>query len=155
MVIIGGTFNEPEIYCVLAINAPNETEAEIVKEDLFYATSKYGQNRQRYSYFCNIYKSIVGNSKIRIYESDDFIYRKGQKDTGERAVLPSNFQNYGYTSKFNNRNGNSGKAEQRISDEKLRQDIYFYFNDISLLRYDIQLNCMIYLRCKYDIISVH
>ena len=124
MVIIGGTFNEHEIYCVVAINAPDETEAEIYKEVMINEKQNYGNNRYQYTDCLRHASMYFGKKIIRIYEASNFVYHKGQKDTGERAVLPSNFQNYGYTSKFNNRNGNSGKAEQGVSDEQLKDIRY-------------------------------
>lgn len=54
LVLISGTFKEPIIHNVLVINANNETDAEIIKEVIYNASSNYRQNRQRYSDFCSV-----------------------------------------------------------------------------------------------------
>lgn len=128
IVLIGDTFNEPEIYCVLAINANNETVANDIKEVIFDEYKRYRQNRYRFADCCKVFESITGKQSIRTYLSEDFTYQKGGKDTGERAILPNSFQNYGYTKQFQNRGGNYTETEQDVSKEL---NLYDDYDDIS------------------------
>lgn len=122
VVLIGGSFDEPEIYCVFAINADNETEADIYKELLFNEKQKYDRNRYRYTDCLQSIAHNIGETFVRAYIASDFRYYKGHKDYGERAVLPSNFKNYGYTEQFQDGEGDNPKAGRDISEIKLAVD---------------------------------
>lgn len=123
IVLIGGTFAEPEIYCVLAINAANETEAEIFKGEIINELND-GEKRFRYGIdnLCKLCQSNFGKEIIRACIADDFSYHKGQIDTGERATLPDSFKYYGYTKQFQDGEGNNPKAGRDVSEIKLAVD---------------------------------
>ncbi|WP_293969154.1 hypothetical protein [uncultured Ruminococcus sp.] len=120
IVLIGGTFAEPEIYCVLAINAANETEATDLKEVVFYEYKNYRRNKEALQSLFQYVQSC--EEDVRTYRAEDFYYTKGQKDYGERAVLPSSFKNYGYTEQFQDGTGNNRKAGRDVSEIKLAVD---------------------------------
>ncbi|MGN0508124.1 MAG: hypothetical protein ACI4GX_02720 [Ruminococcus sp.] len=122
VVLIGGSFDEPEIYCVFAINADNETEADIYKELLFNEKQKYDRNRYRYTDCLQSIAHNIGETFVRAYIASDFRYYKGHKDYGERAVLPSNFKNYEYTEQFQDGEGDNPKAGRNVSKIKLAVD---------------------------------
>lgn len=122
IVLIGGTFADPEIYCVFAINASNETEADIYKELLFSEKQKYYRSRFRYIDYLQSVANNIRETFVRAYVADDFSYHKGNKDYGERAVLPSSFKNYGYTEQFQDGTGNNPKAGRNVSEIKLAVD---------------------------------
>lgn len=122
IVLIGGTFAEPEIYGVLAINAANETEADIYKELLFSEKQKYYRSRFRYIDYLQSVANNIRETFVRAYVADDFSYHKGNKDYGERAVLPSSFKNYGYTEQFQDGTGSNPKAGRNVSEIKLAVD---------------------------------
>ncbi len=120
IVLIGGTFAEPEIYCVFAINAANETEATDLKEVVFYEYKNYRRNKEALQSLFQYVQSC--EEDVRTYRAEDFYYTKGQKDYGERAVLPSNFKNYGYTEQFQDGTGSNPKAGRDVSEIKLAVD---------------------------------
>lgn len=122
IVLIGGTFAEPEIYCVFAINAANETEADIYKEWFYRDSNEFKQSKEEFANNCKCYESSLGETFVRAYVADDFSYHKGNKDYGERAVLPISFKNYGYTEQFQNGTGNNRKAGRNVSEIKLAVD---------------------------------
>ncbi|MGN1434064.1 MAG: hypothetical protein ACI4XI_10225 [Ruminococcus sp.] len=120
IILIGGTFAEPEIYCVLAINAANETETTDLKEVVFYEYENYRRNKETLQ---SLFQYVQSCEKdVRTYRAEDFYYSKGQKDYGERAVLPSYFKNYGYTEQFQDGEGDNQKAGRDISEIKLAVD---------------------------------
>lgn len=120
IVLIGGTFAEPEIYCVFAINAANETEATDLKEVVFYEYKNYRRNKEALQSLFQYVQSC--EEDVRTYRAEDFYYTKGQKDYGERAVLPSSFKNYGYTQQFQDGTGSNPKAGRNVSEIKLAVD---------------------------------
>lgn len=122
IVLIGGTFAEPEIYCVFAINAANETEADIYKEWFYRDSNEFKQSKEEFANNCKCYESSLGETFVRAYIAVDFSYYKGHKDYGERAVLPSSFKNYGYTEQFQDGTGNNRKAGRNVSEIKLAVD---------------------------------
>ena len=120
IVLIGGTFAEPEIYCVFAINAANETEATDLKEVVFYEYKNYRRNKEALQSLFQYVQSC--EEDVRTYRAENFYYTKGQKDYGERAVLPSSFKNYGYTEQFQDGTGSNPKAGRYVSEIKLAVD---------------------------------
>lgn len=119
IVLIGGSFKNPIIYDVFVVNSNNETEAEIYKELLLNDTEDNWSSKQRYIDICKSYEHYSEEETVRNYESTDFSYHKGQKDSGERAVLPESFKNYGYTKQFQNRGRDNSDAEQGISNNQV------------------------------------
>jgi hypothetical protein len=129
LVLIGGTFNEPIIHNVLVVNAQNETDVETIKEVIFSDAREYKQNKENYINICKLYESIIGQQQIRNYESADFSYYKGRRDSGERAVLPNSFKSYGYTKQFQERGRNNAETERGISDSVNKFDLRFAIDD--------------------------
>lgn len=123
IVIIRGTFDEPEIHSVMAVSSVSETEAEIYKGEII---NELNDREKRFrcgiDNICKLYQSIVGKEIIRAYIADDFSYHKGQIDTGERATLPDSFKYYGYTEQFQDGTGNNRKAGRNVSEIKLAVD---------------------------------
>ena len=123
IVIISGTFDEPEIHSVMAVSSVSETEAEIYKGEII---NELNDREKRFrcgiDNICKLYQSIVGKEIIRAYIADDFSYHKGQIDTGERATLPDSFKYYGYTEQFKDGTGNNRKAGRNVSEIKLAVD---------------------------------
>lgn len=121
IVLISGTFSEPEINCVLAINAANETEALGIKEAIFYEYPNYRKNKETLGDFLQYVQTY--EEFVRTYRAEDFSYYKGQVDTGERATLPDNFKNYGYTKQFQDRTGSNSNAGQGVSDSRVNDNV--------------------------------
>ncbi len=115
LVLISGPFEAPIIHNVLVINANNETEAEIYKEIIYYEQEDHKRNKSEYSYGLQLSENIIGSQFVRNYESADFSYHKGRKDTGERALLPDSFKSYGYTKQFTERTGSNTETETYLS----------------------------------------
>lgn len=116
IVLIGGTFEEPEIYCVFVINANNETESNGIKEQIYYEAKYFKRNKNSYADFLENVSYYEGKKYCRNYRAEDFSYYKGRNDTGERATLPSDFKNYGYTKQFQDGAGSNPKTGQGVSD---------------------------------------
>ena len=116
IVLIGGTFDEPEIHCVFLINAINDTYADGVKEIIFYETEN---SRNKYEFEEQLYnaESYLGQNKVRTYSQDDFRYNSRRNETWQRATLPSDFQHYGYTKQFQDGAGTDTETERGISNE--------------------------------------
>lgn len=121
IVLISGTFSEPEINCVLAINVANETEALGIKEAIFYEYPNYRKNKETLGDFLQYVQTY--EEFVRTYRAEDFSYYKGQVDTGERATLPDNFKNYGYTKQFQDRTGSNSNAGQGVSDSRVNDNV--------------------------------
>ncbi len=119
LVLIGGSFENPIIYDVFVVNSNNETEAEIYKELLLNDAEENRSTKQRYIDICKSYEYYSEKETVRNYESTDFSYHKGQKDSGERAVLPESFQNYGYTKQFKDRGRYNSEAEKGVSNNQV------------------------------------
>ncbi|MGN0489842.1 MAG: hypothetical protein ACI4HO_11320 [Ruminococcus sp.] len=117
IVLIGGTFEEPIIHGVFVINTDNETEANIYKEIILNEYDEYKQGKHQFASICELFESVLGNKNVRNYESTDFRYYKGRKDSGERAILPHSFKSYGYTKQFQDGTGVNTETERSISDE--------------------------------------
>ena len=118
IVLIGGTFEEPIIHGVFAINAVSETYTENIKEFINYAINEEG--RTDYEASKSIFKiiqDVYEKENIRYYDEDDYFYNKREIDTRERATLPSGFQHYGYTKQFQDGTGVNTEAERSISNE--------------------------------------
>ncbi|MBQ8000603.1 MAG: hypothetical protein IJ298_05220, partial [Ruminococcus sp.] len=49
------------------------------------------------AYFLKTLQRVSEEDDIRFYDGSDYFYRRGKFDSGERATLPDDWQNYGYT----------------------------------------------------------
>ncbi len=56
---------------------------------------------------------------IRFYDADDYHYNQSQYDSGERATLPDDWQNYGYTAGKQNGRRVSGEATSGVSEHSI------------------------------------
>ncbi len=111
IVNIGGTFAEPEIYTVIAINAHNEVTAEFYKEVLIDNEKVRRYDRYECQDYWRLFESHFEKETIRVYISDDFKYFKKGTNRGQKAVLPSDFRNYGYTKQQQDRGRNGAEAQ--------------------------------------------
>ncbi|MBQ9742216.1 MAG: hypothetical protein IJV88_00885 [Ruminococcus sp.] len=103
ILLLGGTLERPIICNVLVINAVSESDAELFKEDIYaYTEGKY-ITEEAYKERCRITQDCYGAQIIRHFDSSDYKYQKGQYDSGNRATLPDNWQNYGYTERKQDR----------------------------------------------------
>ena len=115
VLLIGGTLDSPVIYNVVAINAINETDAEFIKEDIQYELHNTRYNKETFTTFLKFAQFIYGEESVRIFNRRDYLYIKGRVDEGNRASLPNDWQNYGYTTGKQNRRGVSSETESGIS----------------------------------------
>ncbi len=115
ILLLGGTLERPIICNVLVINAVSESDAELFKEDIYaYTEGKY-ITEEAYKERCRITQDCYRAQIIRHFDSSDYKYQKGQYDSGNRATLPDNWQNYGYTERKQDRRRVSGETQGRIS----------------------------------------
>ncbi len=123
IVSIGGTYNDPEIYSVLLINAENETYAEYVKEEILgYVNEQRNYSRRKYEEIWETTPFVYGEENIRHYNAYDYIYKKGGDDTGLRATLPGDFSRYGYNKESNIRGTSDANAKGEVSAVQLDED---------------------------------
>ena len=115
IVIIGGSFKNPVIHFVMAINAENVTYAQEIKEVVFKNEQFGNFGRQEASDFLGFYEVNLGERIVRGYNKEDFGY--SSKTGIPFASLPSNFKSYGYTGEQQNGRGVSAKDG---SDGKIR-----------------------------------
>ncbi len=115
-ILVDNNYKSPAICAVLAISAESSDIADLYREDIYYEHEYYKTDRKSYERLLQNVSFSEGEIFTRFYNPDDFGYRKGQTDTGERAVLPDDFENYGYYGANRNRTGGSGNVEEGISE---------------------------------------
>ena len=119
IVLLGGKYDNPVIYHVFVINATSENDARPVKEFLYdVITERKVGNRIHY---CEVVESISsavikvqGRGAVRSFEKSDYEYNRGSS-AWQRATLPSYFNHFGYTTKYQDRTGNNTEATQEVS----------------------------------------
>ena len=123
IVSIGGTYNDPEIYSVLLINAENETYAEYIKGDVFDEIKcRKCNNVGMLEEIFRTVEFVQGKEDARFYNSFDYRYKKGRRDSGERATLPGDFSRYGYNKESNIRGTSDENAKGEVSAVQLDED---------------------------------
>ena len=123
IVSIGGTYNDPEIYSVLLINAENETYAEYIKGDVFDEIKcRKCNNVGMLEEIFRTVEFVQGKEDARFYNSFDYRYKKGRRDSGERATLPGDFSRYGYNKESNIRGTGDENAKGEVSAVQLDED---------------------------------
>ena len=119
LVLIGGSFKNPIIYDVFVVNSNYETEAEIIKDGVYFELEYYSRNKTTFSNLADVASDDEGETFARNFKAEDFSYHKGQLDTGQRATLPDDWDYYGYTKQFQNRGRDNSEAEQGISNNQV------------------------------------
>ena len=123
IVSIGGTYNDLEIYSVLLINAENETYAEYIKGDVFDEIKcRKCNNVGMLEEIFRTVEFVQGKEDARFYNSFDYRYKKGRRDSGERATLPGDFSRYGYNKESNIRGTSDENAKGEVSAVQLDED---------------------------------
>ena len=123
IVSIGGTYNDPEIYSVLLINAENETYAEYIKGDVFDEIKcRKCNNVGMLEEIFRTVEFVQEKEDARFYNSFDYRYKKGRRDSGERATLPGDFSRYGYNKESNIRGTSDENAKGEVSAVQLDED---------------------------------
>ena len=123
IVSIGGTYNDPEIYSVFLINAENETYAEYIKGDVFDEIKcRKCNNVGMLEEIFRTVEFVQGKEDARFYNSFDYRYKKGRRDSGERATLPGDFSRYGYNKESNIRGTSDENAKGEVSAVQLDED---------------------------------
>ena len=121
LVILGGTYKNPEIYNVLVINTNQETDAEFIKEDFYFEFNRCKKFREVVANICKSIEIMQGEELVRFYDSIDYIYKKGRGRNWIPATLPSNFKDYGYTEGRNERYGSSFRTGKSVSTVQLNE----------------------------------
>lgn len=122
LVILGGTYKNPEIYNVLVINTNQETDAEFIKEDFYFEFNRCKKFREVVANICKSIEIMQGEELVRFYDSIDYIYKKGRGRNWIPATLPSNFKDYGYTEGRNERYGSSFRTGKSVSTVQLNEE---------------------------------
>ena len=122
LIILGGTFKNPEIYSVLVLNANNETEAEFIKGDFYYVFNRCKRFREVVTNLCKSIEIVQGEEFVRFYDSIDYTYKKGRGRNWIPATLPSNFKDYGYSKGRNERYGSSFRTGKSVSPVQLNEE---------------------------------
>ncbi len=104
---------------VLAINATSETDAEYIRGVIEYELHDYRRNKETFGNFLQTQGFVYSQEVVRFFDSEHYRYYRGQHDTGRRATLPDNWQNYGYTAGKQNGRGVSGKATSGVSEHSI------------------------------------
>ena len=73
LVILGGTYKNPEIYNVLVINANQETDAEFIKEDFYFEFNRCKKFREVVANICKSIEIMQGEELVKFYDSIDYI----------------------------------------------------------------------------------
>ena len=112
IVVVSMPSESYRVFAVAMFNASSESFIELVKEELI-DENKY-KGKEAFVEDCRTLEYVRGTSSFRIYESSDYSYNKGQHDRGERATLPDDWQNYGYTTGKQDRGGVSPKTQRKL-----------------------------------------
>ena len=115
LVVLSGSYDNPQIHSVFIINAKSKTYAEIIKDEIKNEGEYYGNSREQFECFGRDYQSITGIQFVGFYSSYDFQYLKGRKDTGQRAIYNPQADYYGYTKQFQDRTGNHTETTPEFS----------------------------------------
>lgn len=122
LIILGGTFKNPEIYSILVINANNETDAEFIKGDFYYDFNRCKRFREVVTNLCKSIEIVQGEEFVRFYDSIDYTYKRGRGRNWVPATLPSNFEDYGYSKGRNERYGSSFRTGKSVSAVQLNEE---------------------------------
>lgn len=122
LIILVGTFKNPEIYSVLVLNANNETKAEFIKDDFYYDFNRCKRFREVVTNLCKSIEIMRGEEFVRFYDSIDYTYKKRRGWNWIPATLPSNFKDYGYTEGRNERYGSSFRTGKSVSSVQLNEE---------------------------------
>ena len=122
VVLIGGTYKEPEIYSVFEINARHEFDTESIKDDIKYGQIRYGRSRYSFEEFGKYEETCEGKDKVRFYSQTDYLYIRGRTEKGLRAVSKGDFSRYGYNKESNIRGTSDENAKGEVSAVQLDED---------------------------------
>ena len=122
VVLIGGTYKEPEIYSVFEINARHEFDTESIKDDIKYGQIRYGRSRYSFEEFGKYEETCEGKDKVRFYSQTDYLYIRGRTEKGLRAVSKGDFSRYGYLEESNNGRRSGENAQGEVSSVLLDED---------------------------------
>ena len=122
VVLIGGTYKEPEIYSVFEINARHEFDTESIKDDIKYGQIRYGRSRYSFEEFGKYEETCEGKDKVRFYSQTDYLYIRGRTEKGLRAVSKGDFSRYGYNKESNIRGTSDANAKGEVSAVQLDED---------------------------------
>ena len=122
VVLIGGTYKEPEIYSVFEINARHEFDTESIKDDIKYGQIRYGRSRYSFEEFGKYEETCEGKDKVRFYSQTDYLYIRGITEKGLRAVSKGDFSRYGYLEESNNGRRSGENAQGEVSSVLLDED---------------------------------
>ncbi len=121
IVFAGGTFNDPIIYCVLVVNAENNTDFEYLKE-LYLEQNDYRQLKKEtvYSWYRDI-QEISGEEIFRVFARRDYIQTQRTTEGRQPPILPNSWRGFGY-SKEQHRRG-SYKAKNKRFEIRFDDDV--------------------------------
>ena len=122
VVLIGGTYKEPEIYSVFEINARHEFDTESIKDDIKYGQIRYGRSRYSFEEFGKYEETCEGKDKVRFYSQTDYLYIRGRTEKGLRAVSKGDFSRYGYNKESNIRGTSDANDKGEVSAVQLDED---------------------------------
>ena len=122
VVLIGGTYKEPEIYSVFEINARHEFDTESIKDDIKYGQIRYGRSRYSFEEFGKYEETCEGKDKVRFYSQTDYLYIRGRPEKGLRAVSKGDFSRYGDNKESNIRGTSDANAKGEVSAVQLDED---------------------------------
>lgn len=113
IVFAGGTFNDPIIYCVLVVNAENNTDFEYLKE-LYLEQNDYRQLKKEtvYSWYRDI-QEISGEEIFRVFARRDYIQTQRTTEGRQPPILPNSWRGFGY-SKEQHRRGSYKSKNKRF-----------------------------------------
>ena len=114
LLVSGGELGKEVIHGVVAINAPSESYAIDLKEDIISESENSWYTRETFSEFLRIIQRVQEAEDFRFYDGNDFYYQKGTHDTGDRATLPNEWENFGFTTGKQNRAGVSSEAQRGV-----------------------------------------
>ena len=115
VLFVSGTFSNPVIEFVVAFNAENATELEIL-QDICLERLDYGNyTTARLASWFSIREAYYGKEYLVYYGRKDFVAASEQhKKEIQRATLPNGFASFGYAGTVRNRNGFSEQNEGEI-----------------------------------------
>jgi hypothetical protein len=129
LVLIGGTYEEPQVHSVLVINTNNATDDYILKEIVLNDIHGSSTNKENFKALLEDVQTYAGEEQVRVYSQEDFSYIRGRDKSWQRAEIPSSFKDYGYTKQFQDRGRNNAETERGVSDSVNKSDLRFAIDD--------------------------
>ena len=122
--IMGGTRQDPTFLLVLLANTNSYNDNLDIVKDVIYESERFRHSKEEFASFLEIAVSLYKEENLRLFKREDYQYKKGEREAGQRAEISSGFEDDIYFAKFQDRTGNNSKIQSGKADVKKRDADY-------------------------------